>query len=405
MNSCDTQSGLLPIETALERLIENSKPIAGVETITITEALGRVLAESPIASVSVPPADNSGMDGYALNTADLTDGVTRLVVSQRIPAGSSPQPIKPGSCARIFTGAEIPAGANTVVMQENVTLDGDVAVFPEGVSVGSNIRREGQDIKTGDSILAEGVRLQPADLGVLASVGLAEVNVYKRLKVAILSTGDELVEPGSPLASGQIYNSNRYILTGLLQSLGMDVVDLGCIADTREATLEALERAANIADAIVSTGGVSVGEEDHVKGCIEALGELDMWKIRIKPGKPVAYGRVKDTPFIGLPGNPTSTLITFCLLARPCLLGLQGAAYQSPRMLSVPSGFVRDRAIQRQEYLRVRFEDGKLIPHVNQSSGVLASASWAHGLAVVPPNTRVQIDDSIGFISFSELLT
>jgi len=405
MNSCDTQSGLLPIGTALERLVENSKPIAGIETITIAEALGRVLAESPIASVSVPPADNSGMDGYALNTADLTDGVTRLAISQRIPAGSSPQPLQSGSCARIFTGAEIPVGADTVVMQENVTLDGDLAVFPEGISVGSNIRREGQDIRTGDSVLAAGVRLQPADLGVLASVGLAEVSVYKRLKVAILSTGDELVEPGLPLASGQIYNSNRYILTGLLKSLGMEVIDLGCIADTREATLEALERAANIADAIVSTGGVSVGEEDHVKGCIEALGELDMWKIRIKPGKPVAYGRVKDTPFIGLPGNPTSTLITFCLLARPCLLGLQGAAYQPPIVLSVPSGFVRNRAIQRQEYLRVRFEDGKLIPHANQSSGVLASASWAHGLAVVPPNTQVQIGDSIGFIPFSELLT
>lgn len=405
MHSCDSQKGLIDIKDALERLVNDAKPVVDVETIPLFETAGRVLAESPVASVSVPPADNSSMDGYAVNTSDLSEtGETRLLVSQRIPAGTPPRALQNNSCARIFTGAEIPQGSDAVIMQENVIADGDYAVFTPGISVGENIRCKGQDIKEGERVLAKGVRLQAADLGMLASVGLAEVKVYSRLKVAILSTGDELVEPGNSLASGQIFNSNRYILTGLLHGLGMEFVDLGCVADTQEATLAALSDAAIRADAILSTGGVSVGEEDHVKGCVEQLGELNMWKMRIKPGKPVAYGHVKGTPFLGLPGNPTSTLITFCLLARPCLLGLQGAIYQAPLELPVAAGFERTREIQRQEYLRVRFEEGRVVPFKNQSSGVLASASWANGIAIVPPHTKVNKGDAIGFIPFSELL-
>jgi len=404
MGSCDTQPGLIPFDEALARLLTGAKLAVATETVPVAAALGRVLAESPIASVSVPPADNSSMDGYAINTADLATS-KRLAVSQRIPAGTPPQPLQAGSCARIFTGAEIPQGANAVVMQEDIQLDEELVVFPKHVPEGDNVRRAGQDIAAGTEVLAPGTRLQPADLGVLASVGLAEVSVFKRLKVAILSTGDELVEPGKPLGAGQIYNSNRFILTGLLQGLGMEVVDIGRVADTREATLAALEKAATAADAIISTGGVSVGEEDHVKDCVERLGQLDMWKIKIKPGKPVAYGQVKGTPFIGLPGNPASTLITFCMLARAFLLKLQGARFTPPLQLAVPAGFQRSRPIKRQEYLRVRFEEGQVTPFANQSSGVLMSASWANGIAVVPPDTVVETGDLVGFIPFSELLS
>ena len=403
MISCDTQSGLIPFEEALQRLLDSASCQVATEQVSLAEAVGRVLAESPIASVSVPPADNSSMDGYAVNLADIRDE-TRLPVSQRIPAGTPPQPLKPGTCARIFTGAEIPAGANAVVMQENVKVDGEFAVFTQRPSDAENIRRKGQDIHAGDAVLSAGVKLRPAELGLLASVGLAQVEVYRKLKVAILSTGDELVEPGEALGPGQIYNSNRYILTGLLQALDMEVVDLGCVADTREATLDALRKASASADAIISTGGVSVGEEDHVKGCVEELGQLDMWKIRIKPGKPVAYGHVQGTPFIGLPGNPTSTLVTFCLLAKPCLQQLQGATYAEPLQLNIPAGFTRKRAIQRQEYLRVRVEDNRLVPFSNQSSGVLASASWADGIAVIPPETMVSPGDFVAFIPFADLL-
>ncbi|MCP4595620.1 gephyrin-like molybdotransferase Glp [Neptuniibacter sp.] len=404
MGCCDTQPGLIPFDEALQRLLKGSDTVVDTEVVALADAAGRVLAEMPKASVSVPPADNSSMDGYALHTSDLLSSETALVVSQRIPAGSAPKPLQSGTCARIFTGAEIPEGANAVVMQENVRLEEDKAVFGAAVRAGENIRRMGQDIQAGAEILTVGTRLQPADLGMLASVGLSEIKVFKRLKVAILSTGDELVEPGLPLESGQIYNSNRYILTGLLHALGMEVVDLGCVKDTRESTLEALKAAADSADAIISTGGVSVGEEDHVKGAVEELGSLDMWKIRIKPGKPVAYGKVIDTPFIGLPGNPTSTLITFCLLGRPCLMGLQGMNYEAPLQVPVKAGFERKRAIQRQEYLRVRLENGVVTPFSNQSSGVLTSASWANGLAVIPPETTIAKGDPVSFIPLSELL-
>lgn len=403
MGSCDSQPGLIPYDVALQRLLDSASAAVCTETVKLADAAGRVLAQEAVSNVSVPPADNSSMDGYAIRTSDLQGGAT-LTVSQRIPAGLAPQKLSPASCARIFTGAEIPEGADAVVMQEDVQLDGEQVTFPASVPVGDNIRRKGQDIQAGDVILPAGKRLKPADLGMLASVGIAEVEVFKVLKVAILSTGDELVEPGQPLDAGQIYNSNRYILTGLLTAMGMQVVDLGCIEDTREATLEVLQRAANSADVIISTGGVSVGEEDHVKGAIETLGTLDMWKIKIKPGKPVAYGRIGNTPFIGLPGNPTSTLLTFCLLGRPLLLQLQGETYVPPLEVQVAAGFERTRKNQRQEYLRARLEQGIATPFKNQSSGVLTSASWANGLVVVPPETTVKKGDQVTFIPLSELL-
>lgn len=404
MSSCDSQPGLIPFAEALTRLLKSVETIAEVETISLQHAAGRVLAENLTAGVSVPPADNSAMDGYALNCDDLQASGGRLRISQRIAAGMATQPLEQGTCARIFTGAEIPTGANTVVMQEDTRVEGDWVVFATQPKAGDNVRGCGQDIAQGEQIMTVGTKLEPAHLGVLASVGLAEISVFKPIKVAILSTGDELVELGQPLQQGQIYNSNRYILKGLLKNLGMQAVDMGCVEDTRAATEAALLRASEQADMIITTGGVSVGEEDHVKGAVEALGSLDMWKVKIKPGKPLAYGQVKGTPFMGLPGNPSSTLITFCLFARPCLQRLQGESVAAPLQFPVSAGFTRGKGIQRQEYLRVRVEQGRLVPHNNQSSGVLSSASWAHGLAVIPPHTSVAEGDLVAFMPFSELL-
>ena len=404
MSGCD-QPGLVPVEEALAEMLRSVATQPETEVVYLEKAVGRVLAESPLAKVDVPPADNSSMDGYAVACSSLNaEEPTSFVISQRIPAGHAPDPLLSGTVARIFTGAEIPEGADAVVMQEDVVLEGGRVVVPHGVFSGQNIRPRGQDIRAGQAVLEQGRRLQPADVGVLASVGLDSVLVYRPLTVAVMSTGDELVEPGKALGPGQIYNSNRFVLSALLQQLGFSVVDIGRVADNPEDTREALEKAAQRADCIISTGGVSVGEEDHVKSSVEALGSLSMWRLKIKPGKPLAFGEVASTPFFGLPGNPASTLITFCILARPFLLTLQGSTVTSPLMFQVPAGFKRSHSGGRQEYLRARIEHGQVVPFSNQSSGVLSSASWAHGLAVVPADTQVQLGDLVGFLPFSELL-
>ena len=396
--SCCDQSGLMTVEQALERLLEAARPLADTETVSLIQALGRVLAVDQQSPVDVPPADNSAMDGFALRFADCNTGEeTTLPISQRIPAGAVPEPLQPGSAVRIFTGAEVPPGADTVVMQEQCRWDDARVTLAADIKFGTNIRP------------VRGHRLKPQDLGLLASVGIAEVPVYRRLKVALLCTGDELVEPGEPLPPGHIYNSNRFTLMGQLQALGFDYVDLGRVADTSEATEQALRRAAAEADCIISSGGVSVGDEDHVKGCVEKLGSLDLWRMAIKPGKPLAFGQVQGTPFIGLPGNPASVFVTFAIAARPYLLKSQGASDYLPTPIPVIAGFCRPHAAKRQEYLRARLvqdTQGNVRAQLagSQSSGVLSSVSQGNGFVVHRLGESLEVGDVVPFLLFSDLL-
>ncbi|WP_235015546.1 gephyrin-like molybdotransferase Glp [Oceanicoccus sp. KOV_DT_Chl] len=328
-----TTSPLMPVEEALTKIIASAQPLAEFESVSLLLALGRVLAEDQRSTIDVPPCDNSAMDGYAFCFKDIAaSGTARnssnesreLVVSQRIAAGAIGKPLKAGTAARIFTGAAIPEGADTVVMQEDTNAFGEAIRIIDTVKFGQHVRPKGQDIRAGGLVMAKGRRLQPQDIGLLASIGMTSVKVYRQLKVAVLSTGDELVEPGQTLAEGQIYNSNRYTLTALLTAMGCEVLDGGIVADDFERTCQQLKQLSSQADVIISSGGVSVGEEDHVKAAVESLGELALWKLNIKPGKPLAFGTVNGTPFFGLPGNPSSVFVTFCLLAKPYLLAAMG---------------------------------------------------------------------------------
>ncbi|MCJ8297367.1 MAG: molybdopterin molybdotransferase MoeA [Pseudomonadales bacterium] len=396
---------LIPVTQALENLLADVKTDLLVEQVDLKSALGRTLAERPIALVDVPPQDNSSMDGYAVAMISLNaQGSTILPLSQRIAAGDDPQPLAAGTVARIFTGAEIPLGADAVIMQEQVTVDQAGVHLPASINDRQNIRPRGQDLLSGEILQPVGKKLQAADIGVLASAGIAKVSVYRALKIAILSTGDELLEPGDPVAPGKIYNSNRAMLTALIQQLGMQVVDIGKVADTFTATRQALAKAADCADLIISTGGVSVGEEDHIKAAVDSLGALDMWRIKLKPGKPLAYGRVKGTPIFGLPGNPASALITFCLFARPYMTKLQGGLVVKPLSFKVIAAFEHLKAGSREEYLRAVYSGGEVQPFKNQSSGMLSTASRANGLIVIPVDAVIQRGELVDFIPFSELL-
>lgn len=409
MSGCD-QPGLQPVEQALETLLSSAKAITETEVIPVAQALGRVLAEDQQSTVDVPPADNSAMDGFVFNSADLiaTPQAT-LPISQRIPAGVAPAPLQPGTAARIFTGAEVPAGADTVVMQENCQWQDEQVTLPESSNSGDNIRPQGQDIQSGSVIMSCGHRIKPQDMGLLASVGIAEIPVYRKLKIAILSTGDELVEPGTELQPGQIYNSNRYTLAGQMDALGFEIIDLGIVPDNMEATEESLRKAAKESDCIVTSGGVSVGEEDHVKACVEQLGSIDLWKLAIKPGKPLAFGNVLGTPFLGLPGNPAAVFVTCAIVARPYLLKTQGANELLPTPIKVTANFDRPKPAKRQEYLRAKLvinENGEACAELvgNQSSGVLSTASVGNGFAVHPLGETINVGEPVQFFLFSDVL-
>ena len=401
---------MLDYEDALARLLAGAGPLGETESLATQSAAGRVLAEGLHSTIDVPPLDNTSMDGYALRCADVPASGTQLVVAQRIPAGSVGHTLAPGTAARIFTGAPLPAGADAVVMQELCALDGDVVTVNHVPHAGEWIRRRGEDIAAGNEVLAAGTRLTAAHVGVAASVGAAQLEVFRRLRVALFSTGDELAMPGEPLKPGGIYNSNRYTLRALLEGLGCVVDDLGIVPDTREATRAALRAAAAGNDLILTSGGVSVGEEDHVKPSVEAEGSLDLWKIAIKPGKPLAFGSVRRpagegaAAFIGLPGNPVSSFVTFLMLVRPFILKTQGAAVFAPQAQILCADFDY-KGDPRREFLRARMNEmGGLELFANQSSGVLTSCTWADGLIENPPRQAIKRGDSVRFLSFSELL-
>lgn len=393
---------LIPLDDALASLLAQVTPLAGTQAVATAEARGRVLAADLVSPVDVPPADNSAMDGYALRAADAG---ALLPVTQRIPAGSVPAPLAAGEAARIFTGAQVPAGADTVVMQEHTELvDGHLRVT-QLVTTGAHVRRRGEDVRAGAVVLPAGTRLDAVSLGLAATAGAAQLTVTRRPRVAVFSTGDELVMPGEPLPPGAIYNSNRFTLRALLEGLGCEVVDLGIVPDKLDATRAALREAAARADVILTSGGVSVGEEDHLRPAVQAEGRLDLWAIAIKPGKPFAYGRVGDAHFIGLPGNPVSSLVTFLVLVRPFLLKLQGASRLAPRGYRIPAGFDWPKPDKRREFLRVRLDEASgLALFGNQSSGVLTSAFWADGLVDNPAGQAFKAGDAVRFIPFSELL-
>ncbi|OGA41694.1 MAG: molybdopterin molybdenumtransferase MoeA [Betaproteobacteria bacterium RIFCSPLOWO2_12_FULL_68_19] len=395
--------GLLSVDAALERMLAGARPVAEVEEVPTLEATNRVLARAQRSTMDVPPMDNSAMDGYAIRLSDLRQK-SSLVVKQRVMAGSVGKPLEPGTAARIFTGASIPPGADAVVMQEHTAVEGDVVSIKRAPKPGEWIRCVGSDVKKGGEILPAGKRLLPQDTGLAASVGIKALPVFRKVRLGLFFTGDELVMPGEPLAPGRIYNSNRFTLRGLAQVFGCELRDYGIVPDTLEATREVLRRAAGECDLIVTSGGVSVGDADFVKPAVEAEGRLLMWRIAMKPGRPLAFGEVGKASFIGLPGNPVSSFVTFLVFVRPFLLKTQGMAEVMPRAIAARADFDWPQPDARREFLRVKWNaQGGLELYPTQDSAVLTSTAWADGLADNPPGQAIRRGDTVRFLPYSEL--
>ncbi|RQO58409.1 molybdopterin molybdenumtransferase MoeA [Variovorax sp. KBW07] len=412
---------LIPLDEAIAVLLAKAEPKLPTESVGTFDADGRVLAQELVSGLTVPPRDNSAMDGYAVRAADCAAPGAELVVAQRIPAGTVGTPLAAGTAARIFTGAQIPEGADAVVMQEDTTAvprEGSlgsvrIAIVP---AIGQWVRRQGEDVASGDIVLKKGERLTPAALGLAASVGFHKLQVARKPRVAMLSTGDELVMPGEvapdAMKPGAIYNSNRFFMRALLHRLGCEVNDLGIVPDNREATIDALRHAAETSDLIITTGGVSVGEEDHIRAALQSLGELQLWSLSMKPGKPFAYGAIARSGaqgghchVTGLPGNPVSSFLTFLMLVRPFLLTLQGATRVTPEPVQLRADFDWLRADKRREFLRARRNAaGGLELFGNQSSGVLTSMVWGDGVVDNPAGQTIRSGDTVNFIPFASLL-
>ncbi|WP_370653252.1 gephyrin-like molybdotransferase Glp [Lacisediminimonas sp.] len=414
---------MLSVQEALDFLLAAAKPLTGTEVIDTLAANGRVLAADQTSLINVPPMDNTSMDGYAVRAADCKLPEVTLAVSQRIPAGQVGTLLAPGTAARIFTGAMIPPGADAVVMQEMCELHkdpgGDRVTVRHAPVSGEWVRRAGEDIRAGSVILPAGTRMRAQEMGLAASVGLASLPVVRRLRVAVFFTGDELAMPGEELKPGAIYNSNRFSLRALLENFGCEIADYGIVPDTLEATRDTLRRAAQDNDLIITSGGVSVGEEDHIKPAVEAEGKLNMWQIAVKPGKPLAFGEVSRRQagtagdangsgaawFLGLPGNPVSSLVTFMLFVRPFILRLQGDIRCAPRAVTMRADFAWPKADRRNEFLRARINAaGGLDLFPNQSSGVLTSTVWGDGLVDNPAGATIAQGDQVRFLPFDGLL-
>ena len=392
--------GLLSVDEALDVLLAGARPVADVEEVPTLEATDRVLARAQVSTMDVPPLDNSAMDGYAVR---LADGA-KLRVGQRIMAGAVGRALEPGSAARIFTGAPIPPGCDAVVMQEHCEAQGEFVLLKRRPQPGEWIRRRASDIAKGAQILAPGIRLRPQDTGLAASVGIKDLPVRRRVRLGLFFTGDELVMPGDPLPPGRIYNSNRFTLNGLALTFGCEVLDYGIVPDTLEATRAVLRRAAAECDVIVTSGGVSVGDADFVKPAVEAEGSLLLWKIAMKPGRPLAFGKVGEAAFLGLPGNPVSSFITFLIFVRPFLMKTQGIAAVQPRAVAARADFDWAAPDARREFLRVKWNTaGGLEIYPTQDSAVMTSTAWADGLVDNPPNHAIAKGDTVRFLPYAEL--
>lgn len=406
MNVCDS-GDLLPVEEAIEQLLAQAPPPPSTEVITLTQALGRVVAEDVFSPLDLPGWDNSAMDGYALRAFDVPEQGGHLEVVGRIAAGhSSDEPLQAGQAVRIFTGAPLPPGADSVVAQERCRVYGQRIWCPP-IRLGDHVRKRGEELQRGQQVLSAGKRLRAQEIGLLAAAGIPRVKVYRPLRVCLLSSGDELREPGESLAPGQIYNSNRYLIAALLRGWGVEVHDYGVMADALTASRDALALASSECDLLLTTGGVSVGEEDHLKQAIRELGKVEFWRLAIQPGKPLAFGQVAGKPWIGLPGNPTAALVTALVVVRPFLLRAQGAERVLPVPASVPAAFEWLKPNPRRQYLRARLgpgSDGQLraILHPQQSSAMLVAACWADGLVIVERGQQVLKGAAVPFLSFAD---